>query len=421
MPPQSIQRKHLFRCGRVTLICLVALMSHTDAAEPVASKSWPNWMGPNRDGVSTERGWKTEWPESGLPVLWAQQIGIGFSSISLASGRLYTMGHIDGEEIIWCLNADTGVEIWNHHYPCELNNNLHEGGPGSTPTIDGDRVYTLGKEGQVFCLNAETGKVLWDVMLQDDLNVHLPEWGFASSAVITGNQVIFEGGRVVSYDKLTGKKLWQTDKREAGYGSAALFPSGPDPKYAATLDCEGLRITKLTDGAEVAFRAWPSPFRTNATTPIVHENRIFISTAYDVGCGLFEFDGTKLKQVYVNKNMRNHFNNSILLDGYLYGFDGNSNLGRVVQLTCLKWGTGEVAWKQRGLGCGSLMIADKKLVCLSESGNLVVAKASPTTYEELGKSPFLTGRCWTVPVLFGQRIYGRNAAGKLVCVELPRD
>ena len=117
--------------------------------------------------------------------------------------------------------------------------------------------------------------------------------------------------------------------------------------------------------------------------------------------------------------MRNHFNNSILFEGFLYGFDGNSNLGRVVQLTCMNFETGKVAWKKAGMGCGSLMVADGKLLILAESGDLVLAKATPTGFEELARSSFLTGRCWTVPVLFDKRVYARNAAGKLICAELP--
>ena len=389
------------------------------AADPAPSKSWPNWMGPVRDGISRETGWQSSWPDDGLSVAWSRHIGIGFSSISISDGRLFTMGHIDGEEIVWCLDASTGDEIWTHRYPCELINNLHEGGPGATPTIEGDRVYTLGKEGQLYALDVKTGKVLWQVMLKKDLNVGTPEWGFSSSPVISNNHLILEAGRVVSYDKFTGKKNWQTEKHEAGYGSAAIFGPFKDATFIATLDCEGLRITKRETGDEAAFHSWPSPFRTNATTPIVTGNRIWISSAYNVGCGLFEFDGHRLKEIYSNREMRNHFNNSILLDGYLYGFDGNSNLGRVVQLTCMKLETGEVAWKQRGMGCGSLMIADQKLLVLSENGVLVLAKASPEGFEELASSPFLTGRCWTVPILLDKRVYGRNATGKLVCVDLP--
>ena len=333
--------------GSIVSLLVFCFATFSAAAEPAPPTSWPN-----RDGISAETGWKSTWPGDELPVAWSHQIGIGFSSISIAGGRLFTMGHVDGDEIVWCLDAKTGDKLWTHRYPCALNDNLHEGGPGATPTIDGEHVYTLGKEGQLYCLNVETGKVVWEIQLQKDLNVGVPEWGFSSSP-------------------------------------------------------------------EVAFQSWPSPFRTNSTTPIVEGDQIFISTAYNVGCGLFKFDGQSLKEIYANKEMRNHFNNSILLDGNLYGFDGNSNLGRVVQLTCMNLQTGKVAWKQRGMGCGSLMIADGKLLILSENGKLTLAKAKPDGFEELASSPFLTGRCWTVPVLFEKRVYGRNAAGKIVCVKLP--
>ncbi len=403
----------------LSILFIFFTASRCFGAEPVAPKSWPNWMGPNRDGISRETDWKSEWPTEGLPVAWSRSIGIGFSSIAIANGRLFSMGHVDGEEIVWCLNAHTGDVIWTHQYPCGLHDNLHEGGPGSTPTIDSGLVYTVGKEGQLYCLNAETGKVIWHVMLQKELEVPLPEWGFSSSPVISGNHVILEAGRVVSFDKQTGKKNWQSNSHEAGYGSAAIFSQDADAPLIATLDCEGLRISRVDNGEEIAFQSWRSSFRTNATTPIIKGSQIWISTAYNVGCALFEFDGHSLKEVYSNREMRNHFNNSILLDGYLYGFDGNSNLGRVVQLTCMNFQTGEVAWKQRGLGCGSLMIANSRLLILSEKGSLLLAKASPTAFEELAQSEFLNGRCWTVPVLLENRVYGRNSAGNLFCVELP--
>lgn len=397
------------------LLLLCVIYDPVQAAEPA---SWPNWMGPLRDGISRETGWNAEWPADGLPVAWSRQIGTGFSSVSIADGRLFTMGHIDGEEFVWCLDAKTGKEIWSQKYPSELNDNLHEGGPAATPTIDGDRVYTLGKEGQLFCFQASTGAIRWKKELKEELDVPTPEWGFSSSAVIVGDQLLLEAGRVVSFDKHTGVRQWQTSKHLAGYGSAAVFEYPAGTKLVATLDCEGLRVVTLKTGEELAFQPWDSPFRTNATTPIVVGNRIFISSAYNVGCGLFEFTGTSLKQVYVNREMRNHFNNSILLDGHVYGFDGNSNLGRVVQLTCMDLQTGKVAWKKAGMGCGSLMIADGKLLILSESGTLIVAKATPKGFEEISRSAFLEGRCWTAPVLLDKHIYGRNARGHLVCVKL---
>lgn len=380
---------------------------------------WPNWMGPDHSGVSTQTGWSEDWPAEGLPQLWERRIGVGFSSMSIVDDRLFTMGHVDGVEFVWALDAKTGDEFWSHTYPSPLVDNLHEGGPGATPTVDGEFVYTLGKGGQLFCLHAATGKVEWSKDLQDDLEVPLAEWGFNSSPYILGDQLILEGGRVVSYSKASGEKNWQTAQHSAGYGSATSFQWNGET-LIATLDCDGLRIVQATDGVEVDFYDWESPFGTNSTTPIVHDGLIYISSGYNVGCGLFRLDDNRrLVRLYSNRDMRNHFNNSILLDGYLYGFDGNSNLGRVVQLTCMNFSTGAVAWNQRGLGCGSLMIADGKLLMLSEDGQLVLARATPEKYEELARSDFLEGRCWTVPVLLDGRVYGRNATGRLVCVELP--
>jgi outer membrane protein assembly factor BamB len=224
---------------------------------------------------------------------------------------------------------------------------------------------------------------------------------------------------VAAFDRHTGKKIWQSPKHAAGYGAVRSFRNG-GRQVLASLDCDGLRITDPADGTTVAFAEWKSPFGTNSTTPIIRGDLIFISTGYNVGCGLFRLNGSELELVYTSKRMRNHFNNSILLDGHLYGMDGNSNLGRVVTLTCMEFETGDVLWKQRGLGCGSLMVANDHLLILSEDGDLVLAEATPTEYTEVARSSFLDGRCWTVPVLLNGRVYGRNAAGNLKCVSLPR-
>ncbi|HIF01388.1 MAG TPA: alcohol dehydrogenase [Fuerstia sp.] len=345
----------------------------------------------------------------------------------MADGRIYTMGHTDGQETIWCLQEETGEEIWSHQYPAELNANLYDGGPGATPTVHGDLVYTLSVDGRLHCLRRETGDMVWQRNLQDDLDVDMHEWGFNASPYILGDHVLFQAGRLVAYDKLTGDLHWRSEEHRAGYGSVRAF-SHNERLLLASLDCDGLRISKASDGSLVAFQEWKSPFGTNSTTPIVVDDMIYISSGYNVGCGLFRLtaDGAsadatelQLQEVYVSKRMRNHFNNSILFEGNLYGMDGNSNLGRVVTLTCMDFRTGEVRWKERGLGCGSLMVADGKLIILSEDGQLVVAKASPDSYQELARSELLSGRCWTVPLLLNGRVFGRNASGRVVCAKLP--
>lgn len=400
-----------------SLILFICIFIPLTKALPQSPESWPCWMGNDRTGVSTES--MPDWPEGDLPIRWTREIGTGFSSCAVVDGRVYTMG-IDRQtkiESVLCLDAASGETIWSHDYPSELLANLYEGGPGSTPTIDQGLLYSLGKAGQLYCLNAVTGEVRWEKSLQEDLGVELPEWGFNSSAYVLGDNIILEAGRVVAYDKRTGEKCWQSEKHAAGYGSAARLDDG-ESTYVVTLDCDAVRVTDAEDGSTVATFPWKSPFRTNSTTPIVKNDLIYVSTGYQVGCGLFRFSDRELQLVYENRDMRNHFNNSILHNGHLYGFDGNSNLGRVVHLVCMELQSGKVMWRHRGYGCGSLMIVDNKLLILSDKGKLALAKATPESFERIAESNLLSGRCWTVPVYLRGHVYARNADGRLVCAQI---
>jgi outer membrane protein assembly factor BamB len=381
--------------------------------------SWPNWMGPKHDGISTETGWSSTWPEGGLPVKWTAELGTGFSSFSIVDGLAYSMGHSDGQETVWCLDSESGQKIWSHSYPAVLNPNLYEGGPGSTPTVHGDMVFTLSVDGRLIGFKRKTGEIDWEVDLQQELEVGMHEWGFNASPFILGKQLLLECGRVVSFDWQTGRKIWQSPQHRAGYGSVRPFEHNGEI-LLASLDCEGLRISHSNDGSEVAFSPWPSPFGTNSTTPIIVNDRIFVSSGYNVGSVMFRLTSGGLEQQYAHRNMRNHFNSSILYEGNLYGFDGNSNLGRVVRLTCMDFETGEVKWKESGLGCGALIIVDGHQLILSDRGDLVLANASPDGFKEIARSRFLEGRCWTAPILLNGRVYGRNAAGHAVCCVLPK-
>lgn len=378
---------------------------------------WPNWRGPTHDGISQETGWRSTW-ETEPATVWKKSIGTGFSSLSTRSGKLYTMGHNDGEDTVYCLNAATGEEIWTYSYPCDLIANLHEGGPAATPTIDGDRVYTVSKEGHFFCFDADTGQVHWQKKFTDQFDVKRPDWGYACSPYIWNDLVIVDAGCTAAFNKQTGEVVWQTEKFRPGYGSAISFKhDGED--LIAVLNNDVLLVVRARDGREIARTPWETSYITTSTTPIIApDGTIFISTGYRRGCARFKLTGGKLEPIYENTNLSNHMNNSVLWGGHLYGFDGNSHAARLVNLTCLDYETGETQWQHRGLGCGSVMLADDKLILLSDKGKLVIAEATPEAYQPLAEAQILTGKCWTVPVLSGGYLYARNAAGDLVCVDL---
>lgn len=378
---------------------------------------WPHWLGPDYNGISPETDWRADWSQQPPQVLWRSKVGTGYSSVSTADGRLYTMGHQEGNETVYCLDAETGQVIWQQSYPAQLIDNLNAGGPGATPTIDGDFLFTNSRDGRLICFEIKTGKKIWEKILPEVYDMEIPEWGFTCSPLIRGDRLYVEAGRLVALEKQTGKEIWKSKPYMPGYGTPAAFEN-EGTACLAILNNECLSIAREKDGQEVAAFAWPSPFDTNSTTPIIDGKTIFISSGYGKGCALLDFENQQLKARYTNRNLKNHFNNSVLYQGHFYGMDGNSNLGRIVRLTCMDQQTGKVKWREAGFGCGSLLIADGKLIILSDKGMLVTAEATPEAFKEISRFKVLDHQCWTVPVLSAGRLYCRDSAGNLACVDL---
>ena len=415
--------KYLHRPPTAVLPAVLLLLIAAAGAQTPGD--WPNWRGPHYDGISRESDWSDDWNDRPPQRVWQARVGTGFSSVSVSAGRLYTMGNSAGGEdgrrtdFVYCFNAATGELIWQHQYRCVLVDNLHAGGPGATPTVDGPRLYTIGREGQLHCLQTSDGKVIWSKDLVAELGVDMPDWGFTCSPLVLGDKLIVEAGRTAAYDKATGKRLWQTAAYRPGYGAPVAFQHN-GRSLLAVLNNDALLIVAADDGAEIAKYPWKTSYVTTSTTPIVQGDEIFISSGYNQGCALLRLADDELQFVYENRTMRNHFNNSVLLDGKLYGMDGNSHSSRNVRLICMDWKTGKLHWSRRGFGCGSLVAADGKLIVLADDGRLHVAGAKPQDYDELGSVKALGGLCWTVPVLAHGRIYCRNAAGDVVCLALPK-
>ncbi len=401
----------------VSTVAIAAPSSAGALSARPAGADWPWFRGPQGNGISQDKNWNDEWNGDGPKKLWEGNVGVGFSSFAVVGDKVYTMGHTGDDDTVYCLDAASGKEIWKHSYPCKLVDNLHEGGPAATPTVDGDRVYTLSKEGQLFCLNAASGDVVWKQQLAELLEVAMPAWGFSSSPMVFGEKLIVEAGRTCAFDKKTGELVWKTEKYKPGYGSPALFQPGDEP-LVAVLNNEFLLVVRAADGSEVGKIKWETPFETSASTPIVSENTLFISTGYKRGCMLAALADGKLSRVYENKEMRNHMANCVLLEGVLYGIDGQSNEQRRCKLKAMDHKTGEIKWEQEGFGCGTVLAADGKLIVLSDEGEIATAQATPEGYKQISRGRALEGKCWTLPVLAGGRIFCRNANGNVVCLDV---
>jgi outer membrane protein assembly factor BamB len=381
----------------------------------LSGDDWPCYRGPNHDGISKESGWVSTWSEGGPKTLWKANVGTGFCTISVSKGRVYTMGNQNDTDTVYCLDENTGEIKWKYSYPCRLAPDNFEGGPTATPTVDENKVYTFSRFAHAHCLDAETGKVIWSKDLMKELAIARPQWGFSGSVLITGNLAIYNAGDAgVALDKNTGKVVWSTGKGASGYSTPVPFTMGTI-NAAAIFGAKTVTAVNTADGKKVWEFEWKTSYDVNAADPIIFGNRVFVSSGYNRGCGLFDFQNAQIKKLWENKNMRNHFATCVYYNGYIYGFDGNAGGG---DLRCLDAATGELKWNQSGLKTGGLMIADGKIVALSDGGKLVIAEATPTGYKQLATAQPLTGKCWTMPVLANGKIFCRNARGDLAVLDV---
>ena len=419
------------------ILCLAINFFHHTLFNPFASaEDWPVYRGPDRNGISKEKDWSDQWPASGPTIAWRSKVGIGFSSVTIANGKLYTLGYTDDHESVLCLDAKTGQAIWKHDYEAPLEDRFFEGGPTSTPTIDGERLYSLSRQGELYCFEASSGKIIWAKNIQQEVGSRIPGWGFAASPVVHQEKLILGVGESgLAVDKMTGALLWKSGDGEAGYMTPLPFEINHQ-WHAMIASGKFYHCVDLSTGKVAWKHRWLTTYGCNAAAPIVSNNRVFLSSGYGRGSTLLEFNQESYKVLWSNKEMQNQFNSSLLIDGHLYGFDGDEKGGEEgeagtgesseerlneadrVQLKCIDFETGKPRWSISGLGSGSLMAANDRLIVLSQSGELCIAPVSTMGFRPTARAKVLDGKCWTVPVLCNSLIYCRNASGDLVCIDV---
>lgn len=380
------------------------------AAGLAVAADWPNWRGPDHNGISQETDWNPQALSNSAKPVWTASVGTGFSAISVSGGKAITMGNVDkNTDVVTCFDAQTGKVLWTHRYEEPLTPNLYEGGPNATPAIHEHKVYTISKSGKMFCLNLDSGEVIW----QKQAGAKKPEWGFAGSPLIYQDKIIYNvGSHGLALNKDTGSLVWQSGTGEAGYASAVPFALNGQEQLALFCKDQFFSVNPMAGNVFWSY-PWKTSWNVNASDPIIQEDEILITSGYNHGAALVKVVEEKPEKVWENKNMRSQLSGPVLIDGYLYGMDD-------VQLVCLDWKTGEKKWEEKSIGKGSLMAAGEKLIVLSEKGRLVIARASPEKFTEISSAQILGGRCWTMPVLANGRIYARNAAGDLVCMDVSK-
>ena len=396
----------------VPLVAAAFIVSVIALNAQSSSVDWPQWRGPDRNGISKETGLLSQWPRSGPPVAWsAAMLGAGYGSISVQGDRVYVQGMRNRQSVVSTLNRADGKQVWVRILG-PAGDNDRGPGPRSTPTIDGDRVYALSETGDLACLRVADGSVIWQRNILKDFRGSNPYWLLSESPLIDGNLVIVTpGGRgagVVALDKMSGMTVWTSKDLSDGAGYASPIVA----------DVGGVRtIMTFTADAGVGVRAsdgklmWRNSTAANGTaniaTPVYSDGKVFFTSSYGAGAALLGLraagNEVRAQEIYSTRDMKNHHGGVVLVNGYIYGFNDSI-------LTCLEFASGKMVWRDRSVGKGAISYADGHLYILSEDNIVGLVEATPAGYREKGRFSIADQGLpsWAHPVVSGGRLYIRN-------------
>ncbi len=397
------------------------------AAQTTPDKNaWPQFLGPERNGVSSETGLLKEWPQDGPKVVWRVPGGVGMSGFAISRGKAITLLQREGKQTVVAFDALTGKTAWETPVAPAYKNGMGNG-PRATPAISGDQVFVFTGEGILGSLKLADGKPVWSHNVINELQGTIAEYGMASSPLLVGPNVVvtagIPGASVVAYHAKTGDLSWKSGDDAAGYSSPAL------------LDIAGRKqIVVYTGEAAVGLvpesgkSLWRYPYETNfhcnIATPLAVNNQVFISSGENHGCVMLSVTGKgdqwKVGEAWSSQGsqsvLRNEWQTSILVDGHLYGFDNVGAAGPVTHLTCVNAESGKKVWQKARFGKGNLIAADGKLFLSTMNGELVVVRINPAAFEEIGRIE-LMGPTRQAPALSNGLIYLRDNE-EVVCVDV---
>ncbi len=393
---------------------LLIVLSVTTIADDKNRDPWPQYRGPNRDGIAHSKELLKSWPENGPKLVWKKPIGDGFSGISISEGKMYTMFAEDSVDYLVCFDEKDAKELWRldvgKMFISEFGN-----GPRSTPTLDGDVVYALSSNGNLYAANKNSGKTIWTVTFKELFETKTPIRGFSVSPLIDENLLITDvgGGKneaVAAFDKRTGKVLWTALSSNPNYSSPVAVNFNEVRQFIFVLSGRVVSISTKGDSL------WSMPVKKGVVAmPIyIAPDKLFISSAIDAGCSLIKMvaanDSIQTEEVWSNSVLNNHFNSSVYYNNHLYGFSNAT-------LKCVDVETGKQKWAKRGYGKGSLILSEEHFIVLSDRGRLALIEATSESYNEISRFQAIKGKSWTSPTLVDGKLYLRNRT-EMACFDI---
>lgn len=383
-------------------------------------KDWPHLRGPNYDGVSKETGLVELWPTGGPPMLWTRELGQGYSGFVAVNGRVYTQCQTRSTQIVVCIDADTGAELWSQRVDWPWQAAGGYPGPYATPTWSNGRVYYSTPSGLVGCLSAHDGRPLWSIDVRKKFQARGIEFGYAATPTVEDGRVIVpvggSGASLVALNADNGSTIWA-----AGEDAASYCPAYPITFRGRRLIVGYLCNCVVAHDPVTGKRLWRYELSTDydehSAWPLYSEPNLMIAAPFRAGARLLKLDTDvapiQVREGWQNRGFSNDVCSSVLHDRHVYGFDlhqlqASAHRASRGRFKCLEFSTGAVRWETDQVGQATCLIADGKLILLNDTGTLILARANPDRYEELARARVLDGICWTPPTLSDGRLFVRD-------------
>lgn len=426
MPDESLAPAVASVVARRVVVGVATLLSTGWSSGSLNAEDWPQFLGPQRNGVSSEVNLIDRWPENGVKIAFRVPGGEGMSGISILGETLVTLAHRDDRQVALALDAKTGKERWvtdlGEYYKNPMGN-----GPRAAPTLVMDRAFVFTGDGILLALDLNDGRVIWRTNVLKQLRGKEADYGMSCSPLVAGSNVVVTAGcpdaTVVAYDVNSGRQSWAVGNDRTGYSSPALLTIDGESQIAVFSGSALLGIQPKT-----GKQLWRYPFETdydcNIVTPRMVDGNVFISSGENHGSVLLKISrkatGYEVDEVWSSFGresvLRNEWQTSVVLDGYLYGFDNVGSAGPITHLTCIKADTGEKVWQKNRFGKGNLIQAEEKLLISTMDGELVMVKATPEDFSELGREKLL-GMTRQAPALANGRVYLRDNR-EIICIDV---
>lgn len=390
-----------------------------------SNPEWPGFRGANRDGQAERSRVRVDWSTSPPSEIWRVPIGPGWSSFAFASGRLFTQEQRGASELVTCYDVETGSLIWAHDIDARFTEVVSGAGPRATPTLSGDRLFSLGATGVLQCLSSASGELIWQRDLHEEFAAPIPMWGFSSSPLVGGGRIVIvyagaedENG-LVGFSTDSGEVVWRVASPGKGFNySSAQGVNLAGQRLVVFGDADGLLALEPLTG-DIAWRYRPEDWSGPAVCQPqrLDDNSLIVPLGDGVGLARLRIDrdsqgSWQFQEEWSNNRLKPSFNDFVLHRGHIYGFDQNI-------FTSLDASTGRRNWKRGRYGFGQaiLLRLTDQIIVTTEQGDIVAVAADPERHTELGRIPALGGKTWNHPILVDSRLYVRNGE-YAVCYEL---